>query len=341
MKANRGQVERALKAPSAEFRFTLLYGPDDAGARALAKLVPAALGADAERIDMTGADLKADPARLADEAAAISLFGGARHILVDPAGDECVAAVEALLEAPTAGNPVVLIGGALKATSKLLKLALAAPNALAFACYAPEGRDSGRLAMELAREEGLTLRPDIAQRIADSAGGNRALIAQELAKYAVFLDAAPERPQAIDHEIVDALGAASDEGDLSRLVDAVAGGDPAMLEAEIGRLASEGVDGIALLRAVLRRMTLLTKLRARVEAGDSVDAVMTSEGKSLFWKDKPAVQRQLQHWRGELLARAMERLMASERLVKASGGPGPIAAEETLFAIARQAARLR
>ncbi|WP_106640387.1 DNA polymerase III subunit delta [Allosphingosinicella vermicomposti] len=340
MKANKGQIESALKAPG-NHRFFLLYGPDDSGSRALAKLVSTALGPDAERIDLTGADLKGDPARLADEAAAFSLFGGARYILVDQVGDESLAAVEALLETQAEGNPVILISGALKATSKLLKLALAAPDALAFASYAPEGRDGGRVVIDMARAEGLTLRPDIAQRIADLTGGNRALIGQELTKYALYAGASPEHPQAIDHDVIDAVGAESDEGDLSRLVEAVAGGNPAMLESELSRLAMEGIEGIALLRAVLRRISLLTRMRSVVEAGSSLDAVMASEGKALFWKEKPAIQQQLGRWRGNLLARALERLLAAERLVKSTNGPGPIVAEDALLAIARQAARLR
>ena len=56
------------------------------------------------------------------------MFGGARWILVEPAGDEIVPALEALLEAPAAGNPVAVLAGALKPASKLLKLALAAPG---------------------------------------------------------------------------------------------------------------------------------------------------------------------------------------------------------------------
>ena len=139
VKANRGQLEKALRAP-AETRFFLLHGPDDSGSRALARLLGAAMGAEAERIDLSGSELKADPARLADEAASISMFGGARWILVDPAGDDCVPAAEALLDAPAAGNPVILLAGALKPASKLLKLALAAPQAMAFASYLPDAR---------------------------------------------------------------------------------------------------------------------------------------------------------------------------------------------------------
>ena len=340
MKAGKAQIDNALRAPG-ETRFFLLHGPDESGSRALAKALGEAMGAQAERVDLSGAGLKDDPARLADEAASISMFGDKRWILVEPAGDEIVPALDALLEAPAAGNPVAVVAGALRPASKLLKLALAAPNALAFASYVPDARDAGRLVLEMARGEGLIVRPDVAHRIAESCGGNRALIGQELVKFALYADASPEAPKVIDHDVVDALGAGSDGGDLSRLVDSAAGGDPAALEAELVRLRAEGQEGITLIRAMLRRIGLLARLRAEVEQGNSVSAVMASSGKSLFWKEKDAVGAQLARWRSDLLAKAMSRLLDAERQVKAAGGVGPLAADEELFAICRQAARLR
>jgi DNA polymerase-3 subunit delta len=340
VKANRAQLERALKAP-ADTRFFLLYGPDDSGSRAFLSLLAAGAGAEAERVDLTGAELKGDPARLADEAASISLFGGARYIVVEPAGDETLSAVEALLHAAAAGNPVALVAGALKPTSKLLKLALAEASALAFASYVPEGREADKLVMELARDQGLQVRPDTARRIGEASAGNRAIIAQELAKLALYVDAAPERPKQLEDDAVEAVGAASEEGDLSCLVDAVGSGNSAMLQAELVRLSSEGIEGIPLIRAVLRRMTLLAKLRAEVERGNSVSAVMASQGKAIFWKEKDAVALQLSRWRSDLIAKSMGRLLESERQVKAPGGLGPLAVDEELFAICRQAARLR
>lgn len=340
MKANRGEIERALKAPL-NTRFFLLHGPDEAGSRALVRLLAQGMGEGAERIDFSAAELKGDPARLADEAAAISLFGGARYIVVEPAGEESVPAVEALLEASGAGNPVILLAGALKPASSLLKLALAEPAALAFASYLPDPRDAERLVVDMAREHGLQMSSDVARRIAEAGGGNRAIIAQELAKYALFLDAAPDRPQPIDHDAIDAIGAASEEGDLSRLVDSVSGGDAATLQAELIRLSSEGIEGIALIRALLRRMTLLTRLRSEVERGSSVSAAMASQGKAIFWKEKDAVAAQVSRWRSDLLAKCVSRLVEAERQAKASGGLGPVAVDEELFAICRQAARLR
>jgi DNA polymerase-3 subunit delta len=342
VKANRPQIERALKSPGAEIRFFLLYGPDEAGSRALAKQLASAMGAEAERIDLTGAELKGDPARLSDEAASMSLFGGARYVWVEPAGDESAEAVEALIGAAVAGNPVVMLAGALKPASRLLKLAIAAPCAMAFASYVPEAGEADKLVLEMSRGHGLIIQRDVARRIAEGAAGNRAVIAQELAKLALFADAAPEHPKPIDQEALDAIGASMEEGDLSRLVDAVLGGDAQGLGGELARLHGVGTEGISLVRpALLRRLALLAKLRAEVDAGNSVSAVMASSGKALFWKEKDTIASQVGRWRSDKLATAMHRVMEVQRQVMAPGGLGPLAVDEELFAICRQAARLR
>jgi len=341
VKASRQQVERALDRPE-DARFFLLHGPDEAGSRALLKRLAAAMGEGAERIDLGGADLKADPARLADEAAAISMFGDRRWVLVEQAGDESEPALAALIEAAAAGNPVAIVAGALKSGSRLLKTALAARSGLAFASYPPDAGQAVRLVLELARGRGLAARPDVARRIAEAAGGNCAIVDQELAKLALYLDASPGAPRPLDHDALDAVSAGADEGDLARLVDSVAGGDGVALEAEIARLKAEGKEGITLTRAVLRRMALLARLRAEVERGNSAAAVMKSPaGKSVFFKEQEAVGRQIARWRPALIAKAVSRLIEAERQVMAPGGPGIVAAEEELFAICRQAARLR
>ena len=341
MKANRAQIESALRAAGRQYRFLLLHGPDEAGSRGLAKLLAEAMGKDSERVELSGAELKSDPARLSDEAASIGLFGSSRHILVVANGDEVMPAIEALLEMTAAGNPIVILAGSLKPASKLLKRALAEQSVLAFASYVPEGRDADRLVLDLGRQRGLTMRPDVARRIADAAGGNRSVVERELDKFALFLDASAERPQTLEQDAIDALGAASEGGDLSRLVDSVSGGDSVLLQTELLRLSSQGIEGITLIRAVLRRILLLARLRAEIERGNGPDSVMASHGKSLFWKEKEAIGQQVRRWRADLLAKAGARLIEAERQVKASGGIGSIAADEELLAICRQAARLR
>jgi DNA polymerase III subunit delta len=340
VKATRAQLDKALGNPAAT-RLFLLHGPDEAGSHALARRVGATLGAEAERVALTGAELKGDPARLADEAASLSMFGSARWILVSPVGDEAAEAVSALLDAPAAGNPVVLAAGALKSTSKLLKLVTQAPNALAFASHPPDPRDFQRIVGEMARARGLSLQAEEARRIGEAAAGNRAVAEQELEKIALYLDAEPGRAVAVDHDAIAAIGAALDEGDTTQLVNDLFGGNGRGVEAELARLRSEGTEGITLLRAALRRALLLARLRVAVEQGQRPGSVVETQGKGLFWKEKDAVERQLGSWDAAALVRALSRLVAAETEVKRSGGLGPLAADAELLAISRAAARRR
>jgi DNA polymerase III subunit delta len=341
VKASKDQIERALDAPPSDIRLFLLYGPDEAGSRALAARLERAMGSDAERIDLDGVTLKADPARLTDEAASISLFGDKRWIRLAPLGEEGLAAVEALLEADAAGNPVVAIMGAIKASSPILKRALADKAALAFVSYPPEAGDAIKIASTLAREHGLRIENDLARRIAQSAGNDRAVMAREIEKLALYLDAAPDRPAEADASALDAIGAGEGEGELSRLVDAVLDGSAALVCAEIARLAADGAEGIPLLRALSKRLQLLVRMGADVADGRSVNAVVEGAGKAIFWKEKAPITRQLSRWTPARLAIAADHVIEAERAIKSVASPGIIMADAALITIARAAGRVR
>lgn len=337
--AKRPQIERALRAADDAVRLYLLYGPDESGSRALTELVREGLGSDAERVDLTPAMLRQDPALLATEAAAISLFGGRRYIRVEGVGDESLAAIAALLEAPAAGNPVVLIAGTLRKDSKLLVLATGSPAALAFASYLPEGADADRRVGDLARAAGLQLSRDAIRAIVTDSGGDVAIAAREVEKLALFADAAPDRPREIDDEAVALLGADSREGDLDRLVELVLGGRTGPAGAELARLHGEGREGVPLLNAVARRLLQIAPIRAQVEEGNSVESAI-GRARSLRRGDRHAGP-QVEHWRSDRIAAALARLGAAQRGLRETGGAGGVLAEETLLAIARGAGRRR
>ena len=340
MKAGRGEIDRAVAAPGAH-RLFLLHGADIAGSAALAVRLAASLGPDVERIALSPATLKADPALLADEAASLSLFGGKRLILVEGGGDELLEAVSALLDAPAAGNPVAIVTGALKKTSKLLALAEGSPRALANAAYLPEGRDADRLVVELGRAAGLDIPSDLARRLSEASGGDRTLLALEIDKFALFLDVAPDRPATLDEDVIAALSADVEDGDLSRVVDAVLDGDARKLAHEVYQIAGSGTEDVVLLKALARRLLLLARYRADVDGGGSVSGVVAAAGKSIFFKEKAAVTRQLGRWSSARLATAIERTLRAERDVKTSGSLGANAVNETLFGIAQAAGRGR
>ena len=339
MKAAKTGLLNALDRPDPKFRFYLFHGPDEAGSRALAERL--LKGLEAEKFAMPGQAIKADAASLADEACAISLFGGKRAIWVEPAGDEIAEGVEALLDAPASESPAIAIAGNLRKTSLLLKLAEAHPIALSHISYIPEGRDLERLIVDLGQLARLRIGPDLAQRIAAASAGNQAIAAQELEKFALFLGASPASPCDLDPDAVDLLGADSAEVDLMRLGDLALAGRMSDLLDELARLPHGGSEAIPILRALQRRLLMLAPLRARIERGESVDGAMTSMGKALFWKDKPLLQRLLSAWSAERLAEAASRVSALERLIMLRPLADEAALGETLVTLARAAGRGR
>jgi DNA polymerase-3 subunit delta len=84
---------------------------------------------------------------------------------------------------------------------------------------------------------------------------------------------------------------------------------------------------------------MLAPLRARIERGERVDAVMTSMGKALFWKDKPLIERLLSVWPAERLSEAASRVASLERQIMLRPLADEAALGETLVTLARAARR--
>lgn len=335
MKASKSNIGRAVDQPAAALRFYLFHGPDEGQSRALAARLLEALSATKSAV--SSGEIRSDPASLVDEAGAMSLFGGKRAIWIEPATKDIEEGVAALLEAAAVESVVVAIAGSLTKASPLLKLAEASPLALAFASYPPEGQDAERMVIDLGRRFGLKISAPVAARLADSTSNDQAIVAQELEKLALYLGAAPESPRELDHEAVDAVGAENAEGDFMRLADLALVGDIDELADELARMPSGGSEAIPVIRSLQRRLLMLAPLRARVERGERPDGLMTSLGKSLFYKDQTKVRRMLSKWSAADLATAADRAGRLERSLMFTPVPDREALGEELLAIARKA----
>jgi DNA polymerase-3 subunit delta len=338
VKASKANIGRAVDQPDRDLRFYLFHGPDEAQSRALGARLVEAFGA--SRFLLSAESIKSDPASLADEAGAMNLFGGVRVVWIEPATKDIESGVSALLEGPATESPVVAIAGALTKASPLLKLAEAAPSALAYAAYAPEGVEAERMVIDVGRRFGLKIDRSVAARLAAAASNDQAVVAQELQKLALYIDASPHAPKELDHESIDDVGADNKEGGFMRLADLALSGDVDELAGELARLPANGSEAIPVVRSLQRRLLMLAPVRARLERGERSDAVMTSMGRALFWKDKSMVERMLKKWRSDDLAVVAERTGRLERELIFSPVPQREALGEELLAIARKARAL-
>lgn len=336
------EAERTLARPDPAVRLYLFGGADDSGNRAMRDAIAATLGAEAERVDVTQQRVKEDPAILADEAAAISLFGGNRWVsltISSGSGDDMADAVQNLLAAPAAGNPVVITVAGLTAKSKLTKLAEGSKAAVGVVTYAPDARSSAKSLGDSAAALGLHIDREVTRAISEACSHDRGLIAQELAKLALYVDATPEQPRRASMEDWQAIGAGIAEEEMGDAINATFGGNLKLLAQCLADLGSAGTLDIGLVRAMAIRAQLLARLRVDVEGGQSPSRVIEAQGRAIFWKEKDAITRQLERWTAARLVQAITALHRLERDLKSAQKPGELLVRQTMLNFARFAAR--
>lgn len=340
MKLEARDLPAALRRFDPAVRLVLLWGPDEGRARALAAdVLRAAAGGEGavERVELTGAQLAADPGRLGDEAASVSMFGARTAIFVEGAGEECCEAVSILLDAPAAGNPVVMLAGNLRKGSKLVALAEGSPLALSHACYAPAADAAAREVVRLAAAHGLRVDRAAAAMLVEASAGEIGVIERELEVLALYHDSAAT-PVELGPADLPPRDGEPGEAAFAALVDAVLGGAPSKLGRQLASFRAQGVTGVPLLRAVGRRLWLLLELGQAVEAGASPERAVAAAKPPVFWKERDGVTAQLRRWPLTGVRRAQARLLAAERDIKAAGSAGDLLADHALLSIARQAA---
>lgn len=269
----------------------------------------------------------------------MSLFGEARLIRAAPIGEESVEAVTLLLEMARAGNPAVALAPGVKASGKLVTLANGHPRALSVACYPPDADELDRMVQTMLTNAGLRPAPGLARRIVEAAAGDRAVMAREVDKLALYLDAAPDRPRDADAEALAAIGADSGEAALSAAVESLIDGRPGELGLLLNQIGAAGTSAIPWLRAMQRRLLQLGDMRGAIDRGEPIDAVMKRQ--RIFFREEARTARDLRRWSAVRIAAALTRVRAAELDAMASHSAGAIGAEHMAVEIARGMAARR
>lgn len=344
MKIASGSAERFVAKPDPKIRAVLVYGPDEGmvgeRGRALAKGVCPDLGDAFRVVELAGANLKDDPARLADEVQAISLMGGRRVIRVRPAGEESVAALQNALEAPAGDALIVLEAGDLKKTSKLRKLAEEADNAAAIACYSDDARGLETLIEQTLGQFGLRAAPEVASWLADNLGADRGVSRKELEKLALYVGA-----DAKDVTIDDAMAVIGDSAEigLSDVALAAADGDQKGLDRALDRVFAEGNAAVSVLRALSRHLLALHQARSLMQNNADARSAVERMRPPMHFAIKPRVTRQLGVWSSQALGDALSLLTEAELQCKTTGMPDATIVRRAAMRVANAAnvARVR
>lgn len=340
MKLQPRAVDGFLRSPDPRIRAVLFYGPDNGLVRDRAMTVGRTVVADLSdpfRVtEMLGRAVADDPARLADEAAAISFTGGRRLIRVREAEDNTAAAFAAFLaDLPPGDSLVVVEAGDLASRSKLRTLFEGADSAAAIPCYVEEEASLGRVIADILHGHGLTADPDALTFLAGNLVGDRMVARGEVEKLALYMG--NEKRVRLE----DAVACVGDSAALSldEPIWAAAEGDFPTLDRSLARLFAEGMSPVAVLRTAQRHFQRLQLVAGQVAAGKSPDAAVESLRPPVFFKSKPRLVNQARRWSAPLVRQALERLVDAEADCKRTNMPDQTICARVLFQLASLARR--
>ncbi|PEQ10683.1 DNA polymerase III subunit delta [Novosphingobium sp. PC22D] len=338
MKATQKDFAGLAHRAAREARIFFFCGPDESGANDAAAKIASLLADPGERVEISGSDLRRDPVRLGDEARSSSLFGSARHIWVRAQGDEAHDAVATLIGGEVEPSPVLIIASGATDKSRTAKLLAGRDDSLVAMFWPPDLRSVSAAVRAQADGLGLQVASDIAERIARGCGLDTRLARSELEKLALYLDAAPERPRRASGADLDAVGAQTEDDGFATLVDAVLGGGPQAVAAELRRFRELGLNPVGTLLALERRCAQLASLAARMGGRGDVAGFVDAEAaaRRIFWKDKAAIGAQLRVWRGKRLEWLERRLVSLHQLLLTNSADADLLLSQGLAMIVRR-----
>lgn len=336
MKLAANRVEAFVRAP--DVPAVLIYGPDAGLVKErldkLAKTVVEDLSDPFRLVDLTMPMLKEDPARLADEIAALSMMGGRRVVRVRDASDALAGPLQSWLNNPVGDALLLIEAGELTPRSALRKLAESEQKLAALPCYADEGGSLHAVIADSLRNHGLSAEPDAVAWLADHLGGDRLLTRSELDKLALYMGA-DKRVTLADAAAVTGDTAALSQDDLAM---AASEGDQATVQRVLDRLLHEGISPITLIRGLQRHFTRMHQAAGLVAEGKNAEQALATLKPPPHFRVAGRMKGQLGRWSPDKLATALDLLLTAEMECKTTGLPAPEICGRAVLQLTRAAA---
>ncbi len=331
------EADKYVVSPPKGLMIALVYGPDTGlvqeRAEKLLKTATPDLTDPFNTVDLSETVLLADPARLADEAAAMSMMGGRRSVRVRGAGNDLAELLEGFLEDPKGDALVVIEAGDLAKTSALRKLFDGHKTAAAIQCYPDSIRDLGDVVRDALRAEGLSIAPDALQECVARLGSDRGVTRRELEKLMLYMHGAKQ----ITLEDVRAVMGDEAEARSESACDAAGSGDLAKLDRELERLWVSDTQPAQVIRSALGHFQKLLQAREASARGTSMDDVMKRLRPPVHFSRSTAFKAQANRWNSDKLGEALDMLLEAEVLTRTTAVPAEAVTGRTLMNIAAMA----
>lgn len=309
LKAHEVDTFIAKSAPG--FRIYLIYGPDrglvSERSSTIAKGLKIPLDDPFSVIRLEAGAIHADPARLADEALTVSMFGGKRLVWIKDAGNEkgLIEALKTLAANPPDTSTVIIEADDLKPASALRMLCENSPAIMALPCYADDAKGVDRLIDSQLSGAKLTISLDARQLLKSSLGGDRLASRSELEKLVLY---ARGSGRIIFADVEAAIGDVS-ASTMDELADAILSGNTVDMDMIFAKLTERGMSIQTILSTLTRQLNSLMEQRFGMDTdGKSAATAVASARPPVFFARKALVERILGSTSADTFLRYLARI---------------------------------
>jgi DNA polymerase-3 subunit delta len=317
-----------------EIRFYLVHGLDEGLAHERVKaIIRNRIGDDSDAmrlVRLEGDAVARDPGALADEAYAISMFGGDRAIWIDAQGRDLLPALELLFARPPNDCTIVIKAGQLKKGTGLRTAFESSAARVSIECYPDDSSTLESLIDAEARAAGLAIAPDARVALAHMVGADRRTTRGEIAKLMLYARGQSQ----ITVEDVEAIVSDAAPSNLDEVVDHALLGDLPAVEAALARFFHEGGEADYLMIRLIARLTLLHRLRLEMDQGRPFDAACQALFVRLPMSPRRALARQAERWTTESIAERLPAVRLASARIRTESQLANVLATRALWTLA-------
>lgn len=314
-------------------RAVLLYGPNTALIEegvALAKksFLPEEKN-DFSIVTVTPDTLKQNPNILSEELSSYGFFAAQKLLHLKDADDPFVKPLQAALEAPDAGHFIVIQAEELGPKSALRAWAEKSNDVAALACYMLEGANLQRFIQAQFQQQNARISSDATLMLIDRLGNDLTPLKNLIQQLISFVGG--DAP-AIDAQHIEAILVDQAEQEMDMVVQAVAEANMPQLDRALNTLNDSGTAMVAVLRSLQYYFYRLRQIQLALKDGEDFKALM--KRMRVFFKQEPAIKRQIRAWPIARIDQALTEFTRLEAACKKTGTPELLLVHHRLMRLA-------
>lgn len=323
-----------LKQPDKQARAALIYGPDAGLVRERSQMIASyILGKNPDplnRVELTGAQIKADPAILADELNSFSLMGGQRVVILRDPTEKIEPVIKEAFEDSKTSTYLVVEAGDLGSSSSLRKLFEKETYLASVACYLGDENAIEDMIHGVFAKAGVRANHDAMMYLVSNLGNDRAVTQSELEKIVLYMGDEKEATL----PIVSQLTGNNAAEDIEDLCHSLATGTAADSDKLYVHLLHEDAQPVAIVRSLIKYFQRLDLAFGYMQSGSNREDAIKMLRPPVFFKSMDIIRKALTTWDAARVSYCLNLLLRTEREIKSGTVSPALVTSNTLVAIA-------